>query len=495
MIIDQDAAKTWYVLTMVLAEKVANLSYEYLKTHKNIFSFERYPVLKETFPRDDPEFTDLYNTVPYLIYNIPKYHLGDFPKDKIQYGGVFLKFFDEDCVDCTQLIDFNELVEFIQQNTAIREMLTEKTDYQSLSSQIKYMINSIVERFLYITGPSVSENLREALRPFVIEKISRYVLDTLDIDIYVPLCLISFEDDNIELAKGVEIIRIPDDIQKSRQQACTYESTNENWIAACATHMLVLHNFEFENSKELSINTSCKEYRSYPLEIIDSVIAVLRIVTGYNLGYAQILTRPLGWLDSFCADLIPLYGSKSHFYNSAESKKAWYLLTVSKISHEQALKIQQLYSVAYTYKENDSKKSLYFALRRLNRCMLRNETDDIVTDATIGLEALLSGNSKTEISYTISNHIPVVFSKIKNELYTAQNSRAIMKQIYDYRSKIVHGSEIKDKVANVTIDEHIIPAEQVAVDFLRYTLQFILENIEYTNATEFDSYIDTLISR
>jgi hypothetical protein len=58
---------------MVLAEKVANLSYEYLKTHKNIFSFERYPVLKETFPRDDPEFTDLYNTVPYLIYNIPSY--------------------------------------------------------------------------------------------------------------------------------------------------------------------------------------------------------------------------------------------------------------------------------------------------------------------------------------------------------------------------------------------------------------------------------------
>jgi hypothetical protein len=51
--------------------------------------------------------------------------------------------------------------------------------------------------------------------------------------------------------------------------------------------MLVLHNFEFENSKELSINTSCKEYRSYPLEIIDSVIAVLRIVTGYNLDIAD----------------------------------------------------------------------------------------------------------------------------------------------------------------------------------------------------------------
>jgi hypothetical protein len=80
------------------------------------------------------------------------------------------------------------------------------------------------------------------------------------------------------------------------------------------------------------------------------------------------------------------------------------------------------------------------------------------------------------------------------KLYTAQNSR-YNEKIYDYRSKIVHGSEIKDKVANVTIDEHIIPAEQVAVDFLRYTLQFILENIEYTNATEFDSYIDTLISR
>ena len=42
-----------------------------------------------------------------------------------------------------------------------------------------------------------------------------------------------------------------------------------------------------------------------------------------------------------------------------------------------------------------SKKSnLIFALNRFNRCMLRNEVDDMATDATIGIEALIAGGTK-----------------------------------------------------------------------------------------------------
>ena len=39
-----------------------------------------------------------------------------------------------------------------------------------------------------------------------------------------------------------------DEIQKSRQQACPYEVSKEDWVAACATHMIVLHNYHFKNT-------------------------------------------------------------------------------------------------------------------------------------------------------------------------------------------------------------------------------------------------------
>ena len=73
---------------------------------------------------------------------------------------------------------------------------------------------------------------------------------------------------------------------------------------------------------------------------------------------------------------------------------------------------------------NDNK--LFFAAKRLSRCMLRNEEDDMITDAAIGLEALLSGGTMGEITYTLSNRIPIVFSKIVCDGYNCLNSRSIM---------------------------------------------------------------------
>jgi hypothetical protein len=127
--------------------------------------------------------------------------------------------------------------------------------------------------------------------------------------------------------------------------------------------------------------------------------------------------------------------------------------------------------------------------------MLRDENDDMAIDATIGLEALLSGGTKGEITYTISNRIPVVFAHEHNDLYTPKVCRAIMKRIYNYRSKIVHGETMKEKDKYYEINDSKVGIEKIAVDFLRYTLLFVLHNPEYLDAKKFDEFIDLTVFR
>lgn len=154
----------------------------------------------------------------------------------------------------------------------------------------------------------------------------------------------------------------------------------------------------------------------------------------------------------------------------------------------------KLYSIVELYEDDKTKRNLYFALKRFNRCMLRNEDDDMAIDATIGLESLLSGGTKGEITYTISNRIPIVFTQNHNNMYNPKVCRRIMKKIYNYRSLVVHGGTIKEKDKYYEINSSKVEIEKIAVDFLRYTLLFVLHNPEYLDAKKFDEFIDTIIS-
>ena len=301
----------------------------------------------------------------------------------------------------------------------------------------------------------------------------------------------TFEEDTIKLTETIEIVRISEEIQKSRQQACTYEVSNEDWVAACATHMIVFHQYHFSNTKDrYSINRATKNYNSYPLKEIDKVIAAIRIVTGYSIGYEQILSFPVGWIDGFCADLIPLYGAKAHFVNPKEIEKYWMVLPVSKVNKKQSKLIQKVYYNIVNYRESVNNGNILFALNRFNRCMLRNEPDDMAIDATIGLEALLVGRKRDKIKDTLSRRIPIVFHYIRDDLYTVSNSKVIMKAIYNYRSGIVHGDKLKNKEKYLNIKGKKLDVAIVAVDFLRYTLLLMTKHCEFLDVKKIDEYIN-----
>ena len=137
----------------------------------------------------------------------------------------------------------------------------------------------IRDRYKTNATSNIPEDLDEQMRPFVAERLLRFLAKELRIDILVPVCLATFEEDIIQLSDNIEIKRMSDEIQKSRQQACSYEASNEDWAAACATHMIVLHNYHFKNTGDNSINSATKNYNSYPLKEIDKIIAAIKVVS------------------------------------------------------------------------------------------------------------------------------------------------------------------------------------------------------------------------
>lgn len=479
-----------YEAVFEFCKVVAIEAHKFLKGTPKIHSYCSYPCEHIIFPREDPQYDDLYQTVPYLKYGIPKFILEDFPNDQIQYGAIFNK--SGNGLNITKITGYDAIYNIFTGDAEIGSRFWNDEEKEHRDYRIYKIIVDIIVGYLHSIKATeqVPEDFHLGINNFVRKKLHRYLSDKLHIDIYVPICLATFEMDEIEISENIKIVKIPFEVQKSRAYACVYDSNKEGWVASCATHMIVLNNYYMNNEEYASINDLAKNYMVYPIDVIDEIIAIIRIVTGATIGYEQILASPIGWIDSINEDLIPLYGAKVRKVNQNEINKFWSALNISIVDTNQCQKIRSLYK---SLRLIEKKPNLSFALKRLNRCMLRAEDDDRAIDATIGLESLLAGGTKGEITYTISNRIPVAFSKNNNTTYSVSECRKIMKGIYNYRSKVVHGGEIKDKDRYYVRGDERLNYEDIAVDFLRQTILFILENPQFLDAKKIDEEIDRLI--
>ncbi len=117
-------------------------------------------------------------------------------------------------------------------------------------------------------------------------------------------------------------------------------------------------------------------------------------------------------------------------------------------------------------KHNKVFRKVFIAIQRLNRCML---------------------------TYTISNRISVVAAKLECCPYSPQDMRRAMKTIYGFRSDIVRGRDTK-KNSMIAIDGKQVESKKLAVEFLRYSLLFIIGNQESLEVKEFEAAFDSALS-
>ncbi len=492
MTVSEDKAKRLFIDIKEVCIAIAKDAHVFIGAHElksNPFITDVYPTrCNEIFYNEEHFKEEDREKVPILKYRIPMYEMRRFPEDRKYYTAIF-----EGWNERISLKDYEKIDEIKTWINADPEMVSLFTKEDSITDYvIRGIVGDIVERYLYMTNATenIPDDLESKIKPYIIERLLYYFDESLSFDICIPICLATF-DKEIKLDDTVEIIKISDELQKARQVECKYEVYYENCVAACATHMIVIHGYSINKNAcdEYSFNLVMRDYASYPLEKIDEVIGIIRVATGYDIGYEQIFCIPDGWVYRTTADLPAVYGAKSHFVNPKYVKDMWMHLPVSYVTSEQCDDIDALYK---GYKANE--KKLKFPLMRLNRCMLRDSVDDMTTDACIGIESLLAGGTQGEITYTISNRFPIVLSKADDTEYKTQDGRKYMKKIYNLRSRIVHGDELRDKdkyIEDGNIKRYV---HKIAVDFLRMSLEFMIKNPQYLSTEEIDKYLDSLVS-
>lgn len=488
---DEQALKLFNDIKDVCLDIIKD-AHEFIKTHdleKNTYYTDKYPGLSTNFFYDDKYFKEEdRQKIPFLKYKIPKYEMKQYPKDKKYYSLIFETYRTEH-INLKDYKKIEKINNWINSETDILKLFTKKDKLSEYT--IRGVVDDIVERYLYVTNATekIPDDIDEMIKPYVAQRLLFYLENTLYFDICIPICLATFGKE-IKLDENVEIIRISEELQKARQIKCKYEIATEDWLAACATHMIVLHNYSYSKDEENSGISLFQDYLSYPLEKIDEIMGIVRLATGYEIGYEHIFCVPQDWIYETTADLAAVYGAKSHFVNHKYIKSNWINLPVSYVSEEQCDDIVALYD---GYQKNE--KRLKFSLMRYNRCVLREELDDITTDACIGLESLLAGGTHTEITNAIASRMPFVISKVENKQYLPTNGRKYMKKIYNLRSRIVHGDKLKDKDIYIENNQTRIYIPKMAVDFLRIVLVFMIKNPIYLNVEEIDGYIDSLVSK
>lgn len=400
-------------------------------------------------------------------------------------------------VNCTKIDKFNELVKYLEDNRDMLGMMCNIEGNPSIQYKVLSYISTIVDRYMHLnSGEGFNDDL---IRKLIARKMARYFDEKLHFKIYVPISFIFFSKDNIKIDELFSIEKISEEMQISRYCACRFDSEYENYVLEASAYMLVSDKYFFENKSYDSYEKATENPWSYPIEKIDTFFASIRIVKGCNTGYGQIVSEPISWFESACANMIELHGTTIRAFNGKLAEKHWGEHEYITISETDLEKIIKVYNLIHEIKNNNPKdyKKLAIGINRLNRCMLREEEDDTALDAIIGIETLVSGGTQGEITYTMSNRMAVIATLVDECPYSANIARKAMGSIYGYRSAIVHGRDLKDSNTNIKVgDSTKIPAKDLAIEFLRYSLLFMLFNQQYLREPkDIDYLLDELITK
>ncbi len=328
----------------------------------------------------------------------------------------------------------------------------------------------IIDRYIHIHETMEFQNEKFEL---IYEPLARsIILDKLGVDICVPILFVKFDFESIVLGENVSIVRMDELFHLARFPLQSYGSGVHPSVLSAATHCLMLKDWNITNSNYLLLSKIFSDAQVYPLEPINNFFASLRLIAGVHTGYSQVLLQPANWAMHYKGNLPPLEGTSINAYPSWFEYYYWLDNNIPVISELTAREIGNLYFDLVDVKEN----SIRIAVRRLNLCFLRENDEDYILDATIGLESLLSDDNRQEMTYKLAMRMGAL-AKLEN-ISEKKPSQVFdeIKKIYGYRSAVVHGSKQTDKKREIVLsDNSKVPASALAIEYLRMAIKALIQ--------------------
>lgn len=441
--------------------------------------------------QDKKHIGTYYNwpTMSFHDSGLPRFSEEFFTKGPIKYRDAFGGSKDD------TLESFLNLWEFVKEQVHIKKrllhpnMLLERDNDKKFNHRtadfFKFIVLSIpadlIDRYIHINGKS--EFGKKAFDSIYDEYIASIFEERLCIDICVPILFLKFPFDDLTLESAVKIEKMDENFHLARAPIKAYGPGVHESVLSCATHMLVLENWEVSNNSQWQLSEILSNASAYPIQHINNFFASLRIVTNSDTGYAQLLTRPKSWANGYKAYLPPLYGTSIRAYSNKFEKYYWNKKDIPELSSDDCEDVRSLLSKLSGANEN----TIRVAIRRLNQCFLREDEEDSVIDATIGLEALLSDDNHQEMTHKLAMRVGALSNIPEAQLKKPYDAYQEIKKIYAYRSAVVHGSTKTHKKKEIKLDEiRSIPASDLAIEYLRKVLKILILNPIYRNPKEID---------
>ena len=326
------------------------------------------------------------------------------------------------------------------------------------------LVLSVVDRARALGRPYDRETLLAAYR----ERERALLAAELDADLVAPLVLTRLDlAAPLDLGGGVRLEKLDEEIQLARARSSNPIGAVPLVVSGAATHAVVITGVTIDNSSPAD-----RMWRgsapSLPFADLDLAIECLRVVTPAPTGYAQVFLRPAGWADHWTHALPPVDEvGVFHRYPASFDNYGW-LREPALVSADQLAALPGVVRSARDAGRTKAGKPARLALRRLSLAGLRDDDDDTLVDACIGIEALLS-NDNIEINHKIAMRGAAALATRSAEPLDPQKTFAMLKAVYGRRSDLVHGTG-KDSKAAFDLDGRKFPTSRLAVFLLRKLL-------------------------
>lgn len=403
-----------------------------------------------------------------------------FDSGPIQYSNGFIGYGGSPSIDEDKITSFNELVQFVRSHAALHRRFAIKGMPPETESKVQFdKINILlkakdcIERYIhqFNSFDYDESNAKEAIS----SKVAFIFDEVLSIDIAIPILFLNFQFENYQLADGVFIEEITELEHKARYGIKSYNSSAHEQVMLSATHALIFKDWHIKNSEQMWGFDALSNIRAYPIELIDQFFGALRINSSKATGYSQIYAIAKNWEAGSKANLPYLQGATTRAYPNWFENYYWISDTIPIITEDEIEAIKITYNILISSAEN----SLNLALRRLNRCVVRDDNEDAILDATIALEALLSDGNQ-EMTHKLAMRVGALVNLDVELERDSVQAFSDIKSIYSYRSAIVHGSRDLDKKREIKLsEEKTVPAHSMAIDYLKLALRVLLKHERY----------------
>ena len=347
-------------------------------------------------------------------------------------------------------------------------------------------ITELIDRYIHIYSTKEFDDAK--FKVLFTEWSNYFTQSKLHFDIFIPILMVTFDFDSLEITNFVSIERMTDMFQKSRNTKTSTNSSPHQNVISSATHAFVLKNYFVENETSKSSSNlyeiSC--YSNVMVEYIDKLFAYLRTQTGMDTGYSQIIASPINWASSYNADLLPLAIATTKAYPDYFENYYWNFLP-NKFSSEIFGK-EQIQNYLTPIQRN-----VQVAINRLNIAFLRRHIDDSILDITIALEALfIESKENTEVTHKLSSRAAILCKLFPIESFTPFQVFKACKKIYRFRSAIVHSKEKKELDNSRNLKSDILPditSVEAGIKILSHSINILLANPQFLNVEELDKSI------